>query len=200
LLDTPNIPGSAWTEPPGGVASAIGGDVPQFLIGVAAGSGNDLTITLTTAINGVQDMCSPTTQVPASGVNYPNIEISAPNFPIHVVVTPPNPPDRQAESTAHNVFFKNILPGDTAAKDGELDATVDASELYTLFYQLTNATKDNICAQLDSIANTTGLCKVCDFNQLPYCLTLHVVQIGATQTPTAIVPVLSGDIDPSCHQ
>jgi hypothetical protein len=195
LLDTPALPAANWTKPPG-VGSDVGAYVPQFLIGVEAGTGNDLTITLTTALNGAQDPCSPTTQVTASGASYPDIQISAPTFPIHIVDTSPNHPN-QVETTAHDVLFKNVLPGSSAAMDGELDATVDLAELYKLFYLVPNATKDSVCTTLQVQGGVS--CEACAFNQQPYCLTLQASQIGATETPASITPVSVANIDPSCQ-
>jgi hypothetical protein len=194
LLDY--VPAANWTKPKG-VGSDVGAYVPQFLIGVAAGTGSDLAITLTTAMDGSQDMCNPTTQVTVSGANYPSSEISVPSLPIHVVDTDSAHP-ASVHSTAHDFLLKDVLPADSAAKVGELDATVDLGELYKLFYLVPNATPDAVCQTL----NQAGVpCDVCAFNQQPYCLTLQASQIVASKSAATITPLADSVIasDPSCQ-
>jgi len=91
-----------------------------------------------------------------------------------------------------------LLPADSAAKVGELDATVDLGELYKLFYLVPNATPDAVCQTL----NQAGVpCDVCAFNQQPYCLTLQASQIVASKSAATITPLADSVIasDPSCQ-
>jgi hypothetical protein len=195
LLDTPAVSPANWTKPKN-VGGDIGGYVPQFLMGVEAGAGSALTITLTTAFDGKQDMCNPTTQVTASAANYPSSQILVPSFPIHIIDPSVDHP-ANVHSTAHDVLFKDVLPGDSAAKVGELDATVDLAELYKLFYLVPNATPDIVCSTLSAQGGVP--CEVCAFNQLQYCLTLQASQIVATQTTATITPLALSALDPSCY-
>ena len=201
LLDTPAIGESNWTEP-SGFGSDIGSYVPQFLIGVEAGSGDALTITLATATAGVQDPCNVTTPVTSSGAEYPNSLIQATAVPVIIMNTKTL---AKVPATVHNFTLKNVLPGASAATNGELDATVDVADLYSLFYAFgANPTKDSVCSPTDS---TKGLpafgvnCETCpQQNGGSYCLTLQAVQIGATLAPSPVKTVLASDIDPTSCQ
>jgi len=196
LLDNPNFAAANWTMP-AGFGADIGAYVPQFLIGVAAGSGSDLTITIATASGGAQDLCNVTTQVSASGASYPDIKITLPTFPMRIVDS--NPAHAKVvQTTGHDVILTNVLPGDKPAMDGQLDATMDISELYPLFYQIPNPTPATVCSTFKSLGGID--CETCSFdpNQQPYCLTLQAVQIGATLASTQITPVSAGNIGASC--
>ena len=199
LLDTPNVDSSKWTAPPDPVGASVGGYVPQFLIGVAAGSGSDLSITLATATNGAQDMCTPTKQVTASGAKYPNIDISALSFPIHISVTS-GKQTAQVETTVHNFVLKDVLPGLSSNATSELDAVIDLAEMYSLFLQIPESkrTKEEVCSELAGMTNNETTCEQCDFNQQNFCMTLQGVQISATEVGTTIKSVSSADIASSC--
>jgi hypothetical protein len=193
LLDTPEVPPPNWIQPKG-FGSDVGAYVPQFLIGVAAGTGDDLTITLATALEGSQDMCVPTAQITASATGYPNLAIATDALKMRIKDTDPSRA-KVVKATARNLQLNNILPGESPAKDGELIATVSVAELYPLFYQIPNATKDSVCS---AFAQAGVTCQPCPSDQQPYCLTLKAVQIGAAQVATQVVPVSEGSIDPSC--
>jgi hypothetical protein len=196
LFDAPNIGQQYWTKPKN---FGAGSYVPQFFFKIEAGSGtDDLSITMAPGYNNQQDLCSQTTQVTASGASYPSVEISASTFPMriedfsvaHAMVVP---------STAHDVVFTDILPGDSEATDGRLDATVDIAELYPLFFQVPEPRdKDTVCATLKSGSSGSVTCQTCNFNNQPYCLSLTAVQIGATETSTPIKQVQASDIGSSC--
>jgi hypothetical protein len=188
LLD---IPPTHWSEPKG-----IGGDVsdfvPQFLIGVAGGAGQELAITLATAHAGVQDPCNPTTKTTSSGAGYPSAAIGAAAFPMHIVNVDHG---IVVNTTAHDLAITNVLPGDAPAADGTLSATMDIAEAYPLFVLIPNATKDSVCMQLSSFG---APCEICAFNGQPYCLTLKAVELGATQASVVINPLTAADIPASC--
>jgi hypothetical protein len=193
LLDRP--PASRWVEPKKGSGSSMGDYVPQFLIGVAAGSGDSLSITLTTGLDGVQDDCSPTTEVTVSGANYPDVEIVAPQVPMHLTETDPDYA-MVVPTTAHNVTLKNILPGRNETNPtGELIATLDVAEAYPLFHLLDNPTKDAVCA---AFADAGVICQTCAFNGQPYCLTFRAVQLVAGETQNPIEKISSSDIASTC--
>jgi hypothetical protein len=187
MLDTPALPKTYWVKP-SGFGSDIGAYVPQFLIGVEKGTGDNLTINLAAAQDGVQDLCVKTTQVTASGAHYPNIEIVAADFPMRIY-------DSHAltyvSTTGRDVTFKNLLPGNTDPSIAELDATLDVAELYPLFWQIPDATKDSVCATFASYGVS---CATCSFDNQPYCLSIEAVQVSTTQAPTPIQTVTA----PSC--
>lgn len=193
LIDTPQLPPRNWVEPKN-VGGDIGFYVPQFLIGVEAGNGSDLLITLTTTLGdpqpGAQDKCVATTQVTASGADYPNIEIVADSFPMRVY-------DDQKKvyvsATAHDLKLKNVLPGNPDAATAELIATVDVEDLYSLFYLVgPNPTKDDVCLVLKEQGGIS--CASCAHNGRSYCLTLRAVQVQAELAATAVEKITS----PSC--
>jgi hypothetical protein len=198
LLDTPNIPVANWTKPKD-IGQGVGSYVPQFFINVAAGSGSDLQITLATGYDGKQDLCSVTTQLTASGASYPNIQIGASAVPMRIVETNPTRA-KTVPTTIHDLVLKNILPSDTDATDGELDATVDIAELYPLFYLVPDPrNKDTVCATFESNSSGKVTCQTCSFNSQPYCLGLTAVQIGASETSTTVQKVSTSDIGSSCN-
>ena len=115
LLDTPSYPAIYWTEP-GGFGGDIGAYVPQFLIGVEKGAVKDeLKINLATALEGAQDLCIPTTQVTASGANYPLLDIVASTFPMRIWDPEAS---RYVSTTGTNVTFRNLLPGNSTTVNG----------------------------------------------------------------------------------
>jgi hypothetical protein len=193
LLDRP--PTSRWVEPKKSSGGAMGDYVPQFLIGVAAGSGDNLNITLTTALDGVQDKCSPTTEVTVSGTSYPDVQITAASVPMHLTETDPDRA-KVVRTTAHDVTLKDILPGRTeTAATGELIATLDMAEAYPLFFLLADPTPDSVCA---AFADADVICQTCTFNSQPYCLTFRAVQLAASESSTPVQKISSSDIGSDC--
>jgi hypothetical protein len=193
LLD--KFPNSRWVAPKSGGGSSMGDYVPQFFIGVAAGSGDSLDITLATGLGGVQDMCSPTTPVPVTGVKYPDLQITAPTLPMRLTETDPDYA-KVVPVIAHDVTLKNILPGrNENTPSGELTATLDMADAYPLFHLVDNPTKDSVCA---AFADAGVVCQTCAFNGQPYCLTFRAVQLVATEFPTPIQKLSPSDIPASC--
>ena len=193
LLDAPAFSAGKWTKPPK-FGADIGGYVPQFLFGVAAGAGGDLAITVATSYAGVQDACNPTTPVTSSGADYPKLQISAHTFPMRVLDSQKG---TMVPATARDLIFKDVLPGDSAAKTGELDATVDVRDLYSLFHLISdNPTPDMVCS---TFLSYNVPCDVCALDGQQYCLTLQAQAIGATQVPTPVVQVQASDISASCQ-
>ena len=192
LLDTPNIPPGNWIAPPG-IGGDIGLYVPQFLLGVADGAGGDLTITVGTAFGGVQDSCTQTVEVSASPTSYPHLQIVVPALPLRIV--DPNDATVVVGTTIHDLTFTNVIPADSPAKDGEVLTTIDMAEVYPLVTAVSNPTKDSAC----SAAGAAGSpCDVCSFNAQPYCLVFNAVQIGAVQSPTAVMAISATDVPASC--
>jgi hypothetical protein len=197
LFDAPSVSSQHWTKPKNFDAGPY---IPQFFFKVEAGSGSDLAITLASGYDNTQDLCSVTTQVTTTGANFPSVEISAGSFPMHIQDFSTAHPARVA-STAHDVRFTDILPGDGEATDGRIDAVVNIAELYPLFFQVPEPRdKDSVCSTLKSGSSGSVTCQACSFNNSePYCLSLTAVQIGATETSTQIRQVSAGDIGASCN-
>jgi hypothetical protein len=188
LLD---IPAANWAEPPG-IGGDIGDFVPQFLIGVESAAAGNLTITLGTAAGGAQDPCTPTTQVTTSAAEYPRTQIIAARFPMRIVdavnaIT--------VNTTIHDLTLTNVLPAESAAKDGELKATADIAEIYPLFTKIPNATKESVCSQLAAFG---APCAICAANAQPYCLTIKAVELASTAAPTPVAPILASTLPVSC--
>ena len=174
----------------------MGDYVPQFFIGVAAGAGDSLSITLTTGLGGVQDACSPTTEVTVSGADYPDVEISVHELPMHLTETDPDYA-KVVSTTVHDVTLKNVLPGrNETAATGELIATLDFAEAYPLFHLYDNPTKDLVCKAFEDAGFP---CQTCAFNGEPYCMTFRAVQLVASESPTPIQTLSSSDISTTCH-
>lgn len=193
MLDRP--PSTRWVEPKKGGSGSMGEYVPQFFIGVEAGSGDDLAITLTTGLDGVQDMCSPTTPVTVSGANYPDVDITVSALPMHLTETDPDLA-KVVPTTVHDVTLKNVLPGrDETTPTGELIATLDFAEAYPLFHLYENPTKELVCAAFEDAGFP---CQTCAFNGEPYCMTFRAVQLVAGESSTPIQQLLSSDIAGSC--
>lgn len=188
LLD---IPAANWVQPPG-VGRDIGDFVPQFLIGIQNGPSGHMAITLGAAGEGVQDRCSPTTQVTTSGASYPGVQIVAPEFPIRIVH--PSQPVT-VNTTIRDFSITDVLPGDAPAKEGQVTATIDIAEVYPLFTLIPNVTKEAVCTQLEAFG---AACAVCAFNGQPFCLTIQAVELGASPSSTPVDPVSPGDIASSC--
>jgi hypothetical protein len=193
LIDTPAMPEGYWTVPKN-AGGYIGTFVPQILISVAGGSGDNLAVTLGTAIEGEQDMCSPTAQVTMSSTSYPQSSIDVENFPMRIV----NPKQGNVVfTTVHHVSFTDVLPGEPSPDDGEMRATVDFEEVYSLINLLPNPTKDDACTLFQ---NSGGFsCETCDFNQQPYCVTVKAVEVQAVETPTQVVTVSSDQLSAACQ-
>jgi len=188
LLDSTKIPKNAWTKPKG-VGTELGGYVPQFLIGVDSNAAN---IIITTAQNGVQDMCTVTATVPLAGT-HPDSAILVPAFKAHITGVDNNKQPRSTIATIRNLTLTDILPGST--NDGQLDATLDMSELVPLFYLIANPDKDSVCAALNDFG---APCVTCAASGQPYCEQLQAVQIGASATSATITQVSDTDILSSC--
>lgn len=171
--------------------SLVNDIVPDFLIGVAAGSNGALKVTLATS-NGTQDLCNPTTEVSASNANQPKSLIAADAFPMRM-----SQPDASvfANATIRDFSLTDILPGVSPAKSGSLSAEVDVRDVYTLFTLIPDASKDSVCA---SLAQVGAPCAPCSSDGEAYCLTLEAVDLEAQRVPQSIVPIASGQLDSSC--
>ena len=187
------IPEANWTKPPN-LGGDIGSFVPQFLIGVAQSSGYTMTVTIVTAMNGVQDSCNVTTQVTADGSGYPDAIITVPALPLRITNTVSGV---VVDTTVRNFTLTNVLPG-TSTKSGDLSAVLDISELYPLFNQIPAAsrTPDGVCGVLKSEASTA--CATCPTTGQPYCLTLEAVQLQAVEGTAPVMSIASSAVPSSC--
>jgi hypothetical protein len=185
------VPAANWSMPRG-IGGDIGAFVPDFLIRVDGGSGDDLKVTLATAPApaDVQDPCNPTSGLMVSAATYPNSQIVAPALPMRLVDTENS---IIVNTTIHDFTLTDLLP---PAMEGTLTATVDVSEVYPLFTLIPNATKESVCTQLEAFG---APCAICAFSNQPYCLTLQAVQLGATPVPTTVSPLAPSGIPASCN-
>ena len=182
------IPRQNWAEPRM-IGSEIGDFVPQFLIGVEAGMGQGVDVLITTAVGGVQDMCTPTAVVPASAA-FPGIAIGPIPFDVHIKHINE---DIQVTSTIHDFTLTDILP--ESGGEGELLATTDARELYPLFTLLGNPSPEAVCNELGEY---NASCQPCPDDGEAYCLTIKAARLEAAAFGAAIAPVTNPD--PSCNQ
>jgi len=195
LLDAPAIKASNWREPKGG-GEVISEFVPQLLIGVEAGAGDSLKVTLTTALGNEQDECNTTTEVEVTDATYPEILIAAPDFPIRVASPDPDS-STVVSGTTHNVSLKNVLPGTTTdTPTSELKATLDVSKLYPLAYRIPNATKESVCQTFEDSVGTP--CAPCPHNDEPWCITVRAVQVAANEFEKPLKKISSSEIPSSC--
>lgn len=180
-----------WAEP-----RAITSDpfvnqiVPDFLLGVEAGAGDELKVTLATA-EGAQDLCNQTTLVSTTRASYPDVQIAAPQFPMRMTNPDANITVR---TTIRNLRFTNVLPGGDE-KRGELSAEVDVREVYPLFTLIPNAMPDSVCASLGQVG---APCAACSADSKPYCLTLRAIGLGAQRQSQPVRTVAPADIGSSC--
>ena len=193
-----SIPTDNWAQPRG-FGDQIALVVPQFIIGLQAGTGSDLAVTLGTAKDGKQNLCNITTPATASESQYPKSSISAETFPI--VVTSDNT-DAGAPITVHttvrNAAFTDVLPGDTAASTGIFEATIDFGELYPLFPKAMPPTPQGVCDLLSGASVTGASCALCPHNDKTECLTVKAEQLGAVASSAQIEQILVGDLASSC--
>ena len=188
-----DIPPDNWVKPQG-VGSDIGDFVPQFLFGVAHASGTDMTVTVGAALAGVQNPCNATTEVTVSGAAYPMSEIVVPAFPLHVVDTNQTP-TVIVDTTIRNLTFTNVLPDGAAKPDGEVSATIDASEVYPLFRLIPNPSKESVCAALQTAGAS---CVACPHNGQPFCLVIGAVQVAAVAASAPVTTIAPASIPASC--
>ena len=193
LLDTPAISSSSWTKPSGVLTGAIGNyDVPQFLFGVEAGTGDDLAITLAPAQDGVQDECSPTTAAVTSRAAYPNSTIRVAALPIRIVSKDLTNPG-QLVTTVYDANFKDILPGVDSATTSAFDWLLDFIE--TASFVWPGATAEQLC----QVSASTGFpCETCPASGHPYCMLFEAVQIATKQISTPVKKITSGAVPASC--
>jgi hypothetical protein len=186
-----------WVEPRG-VGEDIGAFVPEFLLAVADEAGDSPTVTIATALGGMQDACNPTTEVPLDvpadpGEATPPSLVFAEEFLLHVV----HPRiDVTVDLTVHDLTFTNILPNDD---EGELSVVMDVNEAYVLFDLVPESQRnpEGVCTVL-GMADVP--CQPCSFGDGgAHCLTLQAVQLAATETAIAIEPIAAADRAPSCN-
>lgn len=165
--------------------------VPEFALKVD-GSGTTYDVTIGTGYTpdgGVwaQDMCNPTTHVPATSNPYPGFSLGPVELPIYLK----HPvQDASARATAHQFTMTNVLlPEGMTEGSGTLSAILDAREIYPVFPQLgVGADADKMCEYL--VNNNIDTCMPCPGDSQPYCLTLTASYLGApdaaitlTETP-----------------
>jgi hypothetical protein len=189
------IPVEDWAKPRG-LGQQVGLVVPQFLIGLQAGTGSDLTVTLGTANGGQQNLCNATTQTTTNESQQPNV-ISVSEFPMVVVS---NNTDAGApitvHSTVHDLKLTDVLPRDTAASSGIFEATIDFGELYPLFPKVNPPTAEGACGLLSQVSAACGTCAYSSEDK--YCLTIRAEELGAVASSTQIKQISVADLASSC--
>jgi hypothetical protein len=190
LLDTPATSNAHWN--PSALGPFLNNYAPQFLLGIEAGTGDELVVTLATASEGAQDMCNPTAQATFSGASYPQSTIAFPTFLIHVVSKDPMQPG-QVLSTAYDLTFKDILPGLPGSDTARVSLWVDLGELINLL--MPGGSKEALC----QASLTAGLpCDTCPSNGQPFCRSLAAEQIVAREVALPIVQFAAKDIPLAC--
>jgi hypothetical protein len=131
----------------------------------------------------VQDLCSPTGTLTASGTN-----IGPGDFKMNIRHLDE---DLNAHATVRALTFNNIYPSGMDAREGEFAATLDAREIAHLFTQLVAMgdvpTKEMLCDTL--LSDFSVACAPCPHDNEPWCLTLTAVNFEAVETTIALQDV-----------
>ena len=195
LLD---IPYKHWREPPG-ASDDIGPSVPKFLLDVKSGSGNTLEVLLGTGdANGVQDMCSPTSVIQATS-QYPGIQMGPANVPLLVGDKANTSP---VIATVYQLTMTDVLAeaaGAPPQATSQLSAILDAREVYPIFWRLTDATPDSVCAALANL-DSSAACTACPGADTGiYCLKLRANGLAAGPlSGVTVKPIAESDLPASC--
>jgi hypothetical protein len=202
LLD---VPDSHWREP-GEAKDEIGSSVPKFLLQVKSGSGNALDVLIGTSdANGVQDTCSPTTTVSATS-QYPGIQIGPANVPLRVGDKENTTP---VIATVYQLTMTDVLvdtAGATGPTTSQLTAILDARDVYSIFYKLTDPTPDSVCMTLANIDSPCTACPDDDDHAAGtpdagsgYCVKLRANGLAAGPlSGVSIQPLTESDLAASC--
>ncbi len=187
-----SIPETSWIEPDPRIGGEIAPFVPDFVLRVDAAADPTMSAAVGTSKAGAQDTCNLTLTVSGSSA-YPNGTLSAQTYPMHIHDADH---DVTVNTTVYNLQFKNVLPnGLTTSTTGEFSATLDAREIYPLFYKLIGATPDAVCTALGQYdAN----CQACPNDGGVYCLPLKAIGVGAVESSAAFTDVAEADLDASC--
>ncbi len=187
-----SIPETSWIEPDPRIGGEIGLYVPEFLIRVDASSDPSISATVGTSWGGVQDMCGVTQKVLGSSA-YPMGTLSAHTYRVHI-----RQEDRQVtvNTDVWNLEMKDVLPNEsTPNATGTFSATLDAREIYPLFYQIPGRTPETVCAALGQWGVA---CEPCPKDNEVFCLTIEAVDLGAVESTASLSTVAQGDLDASC--
>jgi hypothetical protein len=180
------VPVSSWAEPRG-VGAEFGAFVPQFLLAVEGGTD------IGTARGGEQDLCNPTTRLPAAA-RYPAVQIGPSEVHVRIVhdVEP-----IEITATISDFTLQNVLPeGATPADEAELTGKMDVRELYTMFTLLgPGRTADTVCQAIESFG---AACAPCPSDGASYCLAVRAGYFGARAVPVQLEPISADNLDPAC--
>ena len=189
-----SIPLSRWNKPNKDVANDIGAFVPSFLLYFKSATATDVDVLLGTSdANGVQDPCSPTTLIHGTSA-YPDFKIGPVDAPVRIVDTSHN---KAVTITGYGLTLANIMPESTVDNTTEaFSATVDARQLYPLFYLIADPTPDKVCADLSQVS---AECQQCPSDQQNYCLTLGAISLTAALTGASVNEVGASDLPASCN-
>lgn len=185
-----------WTEPQG-LGKDIENVMPVFIFQMTATNGKDMTAKIASAPKLVdemgnpvagslmQDMCTPTLDVPVSGAAYPSSVIGPTTMDLHLVSKAGDPGpagDVQVTARVTGLTFTNILP--TGAEPTEtfaLDATMDIKDIAPLFTALGNPpTTEAVCGELMKQGSP---CQACAGTGTMTCLSAKAQFIVAVDAP-----------------
>lgn len=168
--------------------------VPEFVLQVD-GTPSAYTVTIgtgsTEATVFTQDMCNPTSTVPAVSNPYPGFQLGPVDLPLYLKHSEQ---DLAVETTAYGFTLTNVLLPDGATQgSGTLSAVLDAREVYPVFPALgPGADQQDLC---DQVANEGSTCQPCADGQV-FCLTLSASYLLAPKAPITLQP--SAGFDASC--
>ncbi len=179
------IPTDNWTDPRD-VGPEIGAYVPQFILQVDARTGDTAALTIGTAYDAVQDLCSPTASTQTTAAPYPGVQIGPFDFPMRLVKTDDlGAVEAIVHATAYQLTLTNLMPMDGDPDDGMLTVTMDIREIYPMFTELaTDPTAEVVCNALGGAFGAP--CEPCPADQQPWCLPLIARLLEATPAPATL--------------
>jgi hypothetical protein len=183
-----------WNEPRGAVLE-FAPYVRGFILEVSGDSTSSYNVkagTLELNVDGedpppapVQDLCSPTGMLTASGV-----KIGPDDFKMNIRHLSE---DLNAHATVRELTFDNIYPSGMDLRLGEFSATLDARDIAHLFTQLVGAgmtpTPEMLCDALETEISPPAPCAPCAHDGVAMCLTLTANNFEAVETTIALQDV-----------
>jgi len=183
-----------WTEPHG-LGKDIENVMPVFMLQMTTTTGKEMTAKIGSAPKLVdqmgnpvagtlmQDLCTPTIEVPVSGAAYPSSQIGPSTMDVHLLskATDPGPTDDvQVTAKVVNLKFTDVLPnGATKSETGILEATMDIKDIAPLFTALGHPpSTEAVCSELEKQGSP---CQACPGTGTVTCLSARADFIGAVE-------------------
>jgi hypothetical protein len=183
-------PEANWLEPTPQIGEPFAPFVPQFLMKVTGNVGSNLDVMFGTALAGAQDLCTPTTTVPATE-SYPSMQLGPADVMLHLKhIDDPI----EVFATARNFTLKDVLP----PRDmGEMTTTMDTRDIYPLVNNLPNVMPQTVCDAFEQ--NYMSPCEPCPHDASAFCITIKAIELAATESDIDLVPVDPAVVDdPAC--